>query len=158
MSRRAGKWPTALLGNLQGFPTFDDRWEMHLAGVHRPTQAGICGSQNEGAESIVLNGGYEDDQDGGDVIVYTGHGGNDPPTGQQIANQELTKGNLALARSSEYGQPVRVIRGARNPGPHRPAKGYRYDGLYDIEKFWSERGKSGYTIWRFRLVKRSRSS
>lgn len=41
-------------------------------------QAGISGSGEEGADSVVVSGGYEDDEDYGDVIVYTGHGGNDP--------------------------------------------------------------------------------
>lgn len=31
------------------------------AGVHRPHVAGIAGRENEGAYSIVLSGGYEDD-------------------------------------------------------------------------------------------------
>ena len=69
-----------IFGEIAGYPEgrkFDDRWALHIAGVHRPPQAGICGSGKDGAESIVLNGGYEDDRDDGDVIVYTGHGGND---------------------------------------------------------------------------------
>ena len=69
------------------------------AGVHRPIQAGISGSADEGADSIVLSGGYEDDQDYGDVIVYTGHGGRDPTSCQQTSDQTLTRGNLALTRS-----------------------------------------------------------
>ena len=32
------------------------------AGVHRPHVAGIHGRDNDGAYSIVLSGGYEDDQ------------------------------------------------------------------------------------------------
>ena len=54
--------------------------------LHRPLQAGICGTGKTGAESIVLNGGYEDDVDSGDEIICTGHGGNDPATGQQVAD------------------------------------------------------------------------
>jgi hypothetical protein len=37
--------------------------------------------------SIVLSGGYVDDLDEGDLIVYTGEGGRDPGTGRQIADQ-----------------------------------------------------------------------
>jgi putative restriction endonuclease len=33
------------------------------AGVHRPLQAGISGGSQAGAESIVVSGGYEDDED-----------------------------------------------------------------------------------------------
>ncbi len=61
---------------------FEDRAELADAGVYRHRQAGISGSANEGADSIVLSGGYEDDEDHGDVIVYTGYGGRDPATGK----------------------------------------------------------------------------
>ena len=145
-----------LFGEIAGYPegsTFKDRWALHIAGVHRPTQAGICGSGKEGAESIVLNGGYEDDEDGGDVIIYTGQGGIDRNTGEPIADQELTRGNLALTRNKKGGKPVRVIRGAKNPGPYGPKIGFRYDGLYGIEDYWSAKGNAGYLIWRFKLVK-----
>jgi putative restriction endonuclease len=129
-----------VFGDVPGYPEgsmFKSRYDLHIAGVHRPTMAGICGSEEEGAESIVLNGGYEDDQDGGDVIVYTGHGGNDMNTGEQIADQDLSEGNRALARNSENGRPVRLIRGAKS-GKFGPDEGYRYDGLYTVEKYWSE--------------------
>ena len=49
--------------------------------------------------------------------------------------------------------PVRVIRGARHPSPYAPVAGYRYDGLYMVEHYWREIGKSGFYIWRFRLRK-----
>jgi putative restriction endonuclease len=145
-----------IFGDVPGHPEgsrYRNRWELHQARVHGPTMAGIWGGEREGAESIVLNGGYEDDVDSGDVITYTGHGGNDMNTGEQIANQELSRGNQALARNSETGLPVRVIRGPKS-GKFGPMEGYRYDGLYTVEKYWSESGKSGNLIWRFRLVKK----
>ncbi|MFI6337108.1 YDG/SRA domain-containing protein [Streptomyces sp. NPDC050535] len=43
------------------------------AGVHRSLQASICWTKQTGAESIVVSGGYKNDY--GEVIVYTGHGG-----------------------------------------------------------------------------------
>jgi hypothetical protein len=131
---------------------FPNRKALREAGIHRPLQAGICGTGKTGAESIVLNGGYEDDVDTGDEIIYTGHGGNDPATGQQVADQTLTGTNLSLVRSCEWGFPVRVVRGWNEPGGLGPKAGYRYDGLYRVEKYWEERGRSGYKIWRFRLV------
>jgi putative restriction endonuclease len=82
---------------------FASRGELSEAGVHRPLIAGISGSEREGADSIVLSGGYEDDEDLGDEIVYTGHGGRDAESGKQIAHQRLTRGNLALAHSSLEG-------------------------------------------------------
>jgi putative restriction endonuclease len=89
-----------LFGHVPGIPVgeeFKNRRALHDAGVHRPTQAGISGSQEEGADSIVVSGGYEDDHDSGDRIIYTGFGGNDPSTGEQVSNQQLTYQNKAIA-------------------------------------------------------------
>jgi putative restriction endonuclease len=132
---------------------FPDRTELRLSGVHRPLQHGISGSKFEGADSIVLSGGYEDDQDEGDVIIYTGHGGRDPDSGRQVGDQRLDEGNLALVVSCLNGLPVRVTRGHRHRSPDSPRTGYRYDGLYRVTDYWRERGQSGRIIWRFRLEK-----
>ena len=145
-----------LFGHVPGYPEgslFENRQELSERGVHVPTQAGISGSQTEGAESIVLSGGYEDDVDLGNTIIYTGHGGRDQNTGQQIYDQPFTRGNRALAFSKQNGLPVRVIRGSNHGSPYSPPSGYSYDGLYAVESFWHEIGKSGFRIWRFRLVK-----
>src|SRR5215210_5353703 len=131
---------------------FATRADTARAGIHRPIQAGISGNAQEGADSIVVSGGYEDDEDFGDVIVYTGHGGNDPGTGAQIADQELTRQNLALAVSSDAGLPVRLVRGAGGDPSHSPSSGYRYDGLFYVESYWHATGRSGFQIWRYRLV------
>lgn len=145
-----------IFGHIPNIPegmTFIDRAELSAASVHRPLQAGISGSASEGADSIVLSGGYEDDEDAGDMIVYTGHGGRDPKTHQQVSDQLLTRGNQALAYSCIHGLPVRVIRGASHPSIYAPSSGYQYDGLFRVEDFWRDIGKSGYAIWRFRLTK-----
>lgn len=131
--------------------TFSSRTDLYQAGIHRQLQWGIVGSAKEGAESIVLSGGYEDDEDYGDVVIYTGHGGNDPNTGRQVADQELTRQNLALARSCLEGLPIRVVRGSNIGSSFAPHEGYRYDGLFYVEDYWRERGRSGFFIWRFRL-------
>lgn len=78
--------------------------------MHRPLQHGISGAGAEGADSIVVSGGYEDDEDYGDLIIYTGAGGRDPATGAQIADQEFEVQNLALVKSEAEGLPVRVVR------------------------------------------------
>lgn len=143
-------------GEIPGVPPgteFADRAAVREAGVHLPTQAGISGSQAEGADSIVLSGGYEDDRDYGDVIIYTGQGGNDTSTKKQVAHQELTRGNLALAVSRDRALPVRVVRGSRHRGDYAPATGYCYDGLYYVDSVWQELGESEFRIWRFRLVR-----
>src|SRR5262249_52335495 len=77
----------------------------------------------------------------------------DPNTGKQIADQTLTRGNLALARNRAEGLPVRVIRGAHPGSPYAPGQGYRYDGLYFVADHWRQRGRSGYLIWRYKLVR-----
>ena len=145
-----------LFGHVPGYPVgshFASRAELAEAGVHRPTVAGISGGEQEGADSIVLSGGYEDDTDFGDEIVYTGRGGRDEATARQIADQDFRYGNRALAHSSLHGLPVRVIRGWRHRSPHSPSAGYRYDGLYLVDDYWQERGRSGFLIWRYKLVK-----
>ncbi|MDB4364637.1 HNH endonuclease [Akkermansiaceae bacterium] len=141
---------------------FPDRKTAAIAGVHRPTQAGICGSSKSGCESIVLSGGYEDDSDDGLEILYTGAGGNNPNNRQQIADQELIRGNKALAVSCDNNLPVRVLRGAKHKKHFNaragyeqfapPPSGYRYDGLYQVTDYWADTGKSGHRIWRFKLI------
>ena len=68
------------------------------AGVHRPPVGGIHGREKEGAYSIVLSGGYEDDVDNGDSFYYTGSGGRDltgnKRTAEQSCDQTLTRMNL----------------------------------------------------------------
>jgi predicted restriction endonuclease len=136
-------------GEVPGFPVgamFKDRAEMAKLSVHRNGQAGIVGTQERGAESIVVSGGYEDDEDYGDVIVYTGHGGRDQNSGRQISDQSFSaSGNAALVTSHVNQAPVRVFR--------RSGSGYQYDGLFRVEKYWSERGRSGFQVCRYRLVK-----
>jgi putative restriction endonuclease len=145
-----------LFGHVPGYPEgslFENRAELSESRVHVPIQAGIAGSQTEGAESIVLSGGYEDDADYGDVIIYTGQGGRDPRTGQQTHDQPFTRGNRALALNKLNGLPVRVVRGSRHDSPDSPPAGYSYDGLYAVEDYWHEVGRSGFKIWRFHLVR-----
>jgi predicted restriction endonuclease len=132
----------------QMFPT---RAALTAAGVHRATQAGIVGTGARGAESIVVSGGYEDDQDDGDVIIYTGHGGRDG--GRQVSDQSFdSPGNAALLTSSLTGAPVRVSRGAHRGSVHAPPSGYRYDGLFRVDSCWREPGRSGYLVCRYRLT------
>lgn len=141
-------------GEIAGYPvgsTFQNRTELAKSQVHRPLQGGICGGQ-DGAESIVVSGGYIDDEDFGDEILYTGQGGNDPNTKRQVAHQQLRLGNAGLVRSQLEGYPVRVIRGAQGDPAHSPIHGFRYDGLFRVADHWSETGVDGFRIWRFRLV------
>ncbi|MFF4816912.1 YDG/SRA domain-containing protein [Kitasatospora sp. NPDC001309] len=121
------------------------------AGVHRQLQAGISGTQEKGAESIVVSGGYEDDEDHGDVIVYTGQGGRLKDERIQTFDQPLTLGNAALVTSRTTNVPVRVIRGEPNGSGRSGSMIYRYDGLFRVVDYWHATGKSGFLVWRYRL-------
>lgn len=126
---------------------FANRLELWGAGVHRQTQAGISARQGKGAESIVLSGGYEDDEDFGAIVIYTGRGGRSTETNQQVADQTLTGANLELVRNEQNGLPLRVTRKVTTGY----SSFYRYAGLYRVASHWAENGKSGHRVWRFRL-------
>lgn len=130
--------------------TFDNRQLLRESGVHRPLQAGICGGV-DGAESVVLSGGYQDDKDGGERVLYTGQGGRDPTTGKQVEDQEFLRGNKGLAVSCLSGFPVRLIRSAKGDPKYSPSEGHRYDGLYTVTNYWPDLGEEGFRIWRFEL-------
>lgn len=147
MSARFGHIPGVAIGD-----TFEDRVALSLAGVHRPRRAGICGRAAEGAESIILNCAFVDDEDHGGTVLYTGSGARHPRTGRQIGDQTLTRTNLALAESGRQRLPVRVSRGVGRGVWNPPAAGYRYDGLYTVEDVWPDTGADGFRIWRFRLA------
>lgn len=142
------------VGHVVGVPlgsTFPNRQALRDARIHRPLQAGIDGNRN-GAYSIVVSGGYVDDEDLGNEIVYTGHGGNDSKTKRQIADQKWERGNAALRVSQELGLPVRVTRGHKGDAAYAPKAGYRYDGVFLVERSWDEIGVDGFKICRFHLV------
>ncbi|QQU02120.1 YDG/SRA domain-containing protein [Myroides odoratus] len=129
---------------------FKDRKEIMDSSIHRNLQAGIDGNKNEGVAAIVLSGGYEDDMDLGNEIIYTGAGGN--KEGKQIEDQSLENTyNRGLYKSMIEGLPVRVVRGHQHKSEFSPKKGYTYAGLFTVVDFWIEKGKSGFKVCRFRL-------
>lgn len=143
-----------MIGEIPGVSVeqnFSSRRELHDANVHRGLMRGIAPR----GYSIVLSGGYVDDEDNGDMIIYTGEGGRDQGTGRQVADQALNGGNLALANNHREGIPVRVTRGSRLYSPYAPNNGFRYDGLYRIDDCWHDTGRDGYRIWRYRLTRLS---
>lgn len=151
--RIVGSIPGVYVGDLFFF-----RMELCVVGIHGQVQAGIDylpGSQSSNREpiatSIIVSGGYEDDEDAGDVIIYTGHGGQDK-FNRQCAHQKLEGGNLALERSMHYGIEVRVIRGRKIHGAVS-SKVYVYDGLYRILETWLDVGKSGFGVYKFKLLR-----
>ncbi|KRT83940.1 PHD finger motif containing protein, partial [Oryctes borbonicus] len=148
------------------------RFQVSEAGIHRPIVAGIHGSESTCAYSIVLSGGYEDDIDYGNEFYYTGSGGRDlsgnKRINEQSCDQVLTRMNKALAMNCnakfnakdgaeaenwQGGKPVRVVRNfkLRKHSKYAPADGNRYDGVYKVVKYYPEKGKSGFIIWRYFL-------
>eukprot|EP00727_Mastigamoeba_balamuthi_P001629 m51a1_g11463 putative e3 ubiquitin-protein ligase uhrf1 (337) ;mRNA; r:12483-14621 len=147
------------------------------AGVHRTIVSGIHGSSTKGCFSICLSGGYEDDVDDGDEVLYTGSGGRDlsgnKRTAKQSRDQTLERGNLALAincfahdecpdctvkKACGYclsrwreGRPIRVCRSYKNKSPYAPTRGVRYDGIYKVVDYWPEKGVSGFVVYRYKL-------
>ena len=63
-----GEIPGIKIGDI-----FNSRKELYASGLHMQIQAGIWGWQDEGACSIVLSDGYEDDIDELNYILYTGN-------------------------------------------------------------------------------------
>ncbi|KAM4809973.1 E3 ubiquitin-protein ligase UHRF1 [Rhinophrynus dorsalis] len=166
-SNHYGPVPGVPVGTMWKF-----RVQVSESGVHRPHVAGIHGRSNDGSYSLVLAGGYEDDVDNGNEFTYTGSGGRDlsgnKRTAEQSCDQKLTNMNRALAlncsapindkqgsvaKDWRAGKPVRVVRNAkgRKHSKFAPEDGNRYDGIYKVVKYWPEKGKSGFLVWRYLL-------
>ena len=137
------------VGSCRPGDTFRNRIELALSGVHRPRRAGVCGTRQFGAESIVLAGQYEDDDFGEEEILYSGNGGRNPKTGRQITDQVTTIGISALLQSVEAGRAVRVLR--KVPAEDGGPEVYRYEGLYRVVGSSFGPGKSGFQVYVFRL-------
>ncbi|TYG96609.1 hypothetical protein ES288_A11G364900v1 [Gossypium darwinii] len=156
VKKRIGVVPGVEVGDIFFF-----RMEMCLVGLHAPIMAGIdyMGlkvSQDEEpvAVSIVSSGGYEDNSEDADVLVYSGQGGNINNKGMEITDQKLERGNLALEKSLHRGNEVRVIRGVKDIA-NPTGKIYVYDGLYKIQESWVDKGKSGCNVFKYKLVRLS---
>ncbi|WP_443049165.1 YDG/SRA domain-containing protein [Streptomyces sp. NBC_00316] len=137
---------------------FESRQAVKDAKLHKEREAGISwGLDADGervADAIVLNQGYEDDLDKWDEVIYTGAGGRDRNTGRQVEDQTWeNRGNAGLRRSRLMANPVRVIRGSEGEHEYSPVSGYRYDGLYQVVDEWTEVGKAGFRICRFKLLR-----
>jgi len=130
--------------------------------VHAPFVAGISGHSQLGAYSVALSGGYDDDVDLGYGFTFTGSGGRDLKgtaknpknlrTAPQSSDQTFENSfNRSLQVSAQTKKPVRVIRGYKLQSKFAPIEGYRYDGLYTVEKAWIEAGlnPNGYKVCKF---------
>ncbi|KAF3328240.1 histone-lysine N-methyltransferase, H3 lysine-9 specific SUVH4-like protein [Carex littledalei] len=133
-----------VVGAVPGVEVGDEyryRAEFSVLGLHQPLRGGIGSTLWNGiriATSIVASGGYSDDIESENVLIYTGAGGK--PTGKpghtEPEDQKLKGGNLALKNSIKTKTPVRVIHG-QNIGNSRKET-YTYDGLYEVETYWPD--------------------
>ena len=58
----------AIPGVLEG-QTFANRRELFDARLHHSVLAGISGTAKDGCDAIIVSGGYEDDDDRGDILI-----------------------------------------------------------------------------------------
>uniref|UniRef100_A0A453G1Z0 Histone-lysine N-methyltransferase, H3 lysine-9 specific SUVH1 n=1 Tax=Aegilops tauschii subsp. strangulata TaxID=200361 RepID=A0A453G1Z0_AEGTS len=147
-SKKIGEVPGVEVGDMFYF-----RIEMCLVGLNSQSMAGIdymsakFGKEEDPvAISVVAAGVYENTEDDPDVLVYTGHG----MSGKD--DQKLERGNLALERSLYRGNPIRVVRTVRDL-TCSTGKIYIYDGLYKIREAWVEKGKSGFNVFKHKLLR-----
>ena len=52
--------------------TWEGRLECRQWGAHFPSIKDIAGQQDHGAQSVLVSGGYKDDEDHGEWFLYTG--------------------------------------------------------------------------------------
>ncbi|KAF8324279.1 PUA-like domain-containing protein [Cantharellus anzutake] len=149
-------------GAIPGVPVgmvFETRQAASQAAIHAPWVAGISAGK-DGAYSVALSGGYDDDVDMGDGFTFTGAGGRDlkgtkqNPKNLRTAPQSCDQTfdsplNKSLQRSAQTRNPVRVLRGFKLNSPYAPSSGYRYDGLYVVEKAWTEQGLQGFKVCKY---------
>jgi E3 ubiquitin-protein ligase UHRF1 len=57
------------------------------------------------------------------------------------------------AKDWRNGKPVRVVRNykLRKHSKYAPVDGNRYDGIYKVVKYYPQKGKSGFVVWRYLL-------
>ncbi|KAG2632756.1 hypothetical protein PVAP13_2NG123030 [Panicum virgatum] len=147
-NKRIGEIPGVEVGDMFYF-----RIEMCLVGLNSQSMAGIDymsakfgNEEGPVAISVVSAGVYDNTEDDPDVLVYTGQG----MSGKD--DQKLERGNLALERSLHRGNPIRVIRSVKDL-TCPTGKIYIYDGLYKIKEAWMEKGKSGFNVFKHKLLR-----
>lgn len=152
-SKRIGNVPGIEIGDIFFF-----RMELCLVGLHAPSMAGIdymgvkvTADEEPLAVSIVSSGGYDDDRDDSNVIIYSGQGGVQRKDGQ-VFDQKLERGNLALEKSVKRGNEIRVLRGVKDPAVST-CKIYIYDGLYKIQESWVEKSKTGCNVFKYKIIR-----
>ena len=101
-------------------------------GVHGNYQGGIYGTSDRGAFSVVLSGTSYPDKDNGSSIWYYGTAGNKDFCKAATGATDYLLTSMSFPAALK--KPVRVLRShtLRKSNPYRPARGIRYDGLYEV--------------------------
>ncbi|XP_015577714.1 E3 ubiquitin-protein ligase ORTHRUS 2 isoform X1 [Ricinus communis] len=94
--------------------TWEDRFQCRQRGAHFPHVPGILGQSEHGAQSVVLSGGCQDDEDHGEWFLYTGSGGRDLRGNKrtnkgQSFDQKIEKLNEVLRISCRKGYPAVIV-------------------------------------------------
>ncbi|XP_020540832.1 histone-lysine N-methyltransferase, H3 lysine-9 specific SUVH5 [Jatropha curcas] len=160
-AKRLGSVPGVEIGD-----KFQFRAELCVVGVHCQFERGIDYMKKDGiivATSIVATDRYANEMKSSGELIYCGEGGNPNfKSGKPIKDHVLERGNLALKNSMLQRTPVRVILSENckrskltalrdTPQQKNLATSYVYDGLYNVEELWQERGEFGKLVFKFRL-------
>ncbi|KAJ0979031.1 hypothetical protein J5N97_014505 [Dioscorea zingiberensis] len=151
--KRIGHVPGIEVGDLFYF-----RIEMCLVGLHAQSVSGIdymtarFGDEDDPvAVAVVSAGGYENDDEDADVLIYTGQGGSGKNDKNKLMTRNLKGATLLLREvcivAMRLGNPT--AKDVSSPG----SKIYIYDGLYKINKSWVEKAKSGFNVFKYKLVR-----
>lgn len=119
-------------------------------GGHGILQGGICGTEGNGAYSIIVSGAYHElDQDRGDTLYYSG-----PQSHENTSDVPTNStGTKAMIRSTQTGHPIRVFRAHTSHWRYAPRGGLRYDGLYKSVAVLVERNRNGGAYKQFKLIR-----
>ena len=121
-------------------------------GAHGRSQAGICGTEEAGAYSVVVSGQYDDlDEDYGNSLYYSGSGSHDNPDPKRPADS--TADTRSLHTSMHTQKSVRVLRSSKGKSKWSPTVGLRYDGLYRVVSVETPFNGKGGKYEQFKLVR-----
>jgi E3 ubiquitin-protein ligase UHRF1 len=136
----------------------EGRKEMTDTGFHVPMVQPEFLEPNGGCYALILNNDNGSSRDEGETVWYAGSGGRhrgQNRTAKQSFHQDWSNTvNSALKLTCEKRLPVRVIRGPKLSSKFKPAEGgYRYDGLYNVEKAFMEVNSDRLKVCMFQLVR-----
>lgn len=129
------------IGHIDGVvpgSVFASRLKAKYANLHADNMRGISRLKDQDgvyvADAIVLNGGYEDDEDEWYRILYTGASPDVDKDGKKLLRSQSWdyRDNAALKLSYERGLDIRIIRGPKGDRRYSLPDQYRYDGLYRV--------------------------